>query len=123
MVLEKAKETYKKWVVIYRNIPRTERLGIGLRTDSLFLDLLELLRKATFTPILKRIELLENASVVIDSLRFFIQLLWELRDIPNEQFIAMSTDIESIGQMVGGWKRGLIAKTQPFQGKSWERKE
>lgn len=122
-VVERAKDTYKKWIFVYRNIPRAERLGIGSKIDSLFLELLESLRRAAYSPIPQKIILLEKVSIVIDSLRFFIQLLWELHDIPNEQFISLGADIESIGQMVGGWKRGLIAKTQPFPGKNWERKE
>lgn len=122
-VLEKAKNTYKSWVIIHRNIPRTERFGIGSKVDSLLLDLLELLRKVAYTPIPQKIGLLENVSIKIDSLRFFIQLLWELHIVPNTQFISLSTEVENIGQMVGGWRRGLLAKTPLFQGSGGERKE
>ncbi len=92
-------------------MPRTERFGLGSKIDLLLLDLLELLRKATYTPIHEKIIILENASIKIDSIRFFIQLLWETRLMPQEQFLSLGTDIEQIGKMIGGWKKGLLQKT------------
>ncbi len=109
-VLEKAKAVYKIWTGLHRNIERTARFGIGNKVDQLFLELLELLRKAGYTPINKKIILLESVSEHIDSLRFFIQLLWELRLISNPQYISLAADMEDLGKMVGGWKKGLLQK-------------
>lgn len=95
---------------MHRNIERTARFGIGNKVDQLFLELLELLRKAGYTPINKKIILLESVSEHIDSLRFFIQLLWELRLISNPQYISLAADMEDLGKMVGGWKKGLLQK-------------
>ncbi len=110
-VVEKTKDTYKNWITIHRNIPRTERFGIGLKIDSLFLELLEILRTATYAQIMEKIKILENGLLKIDSLRFFVQILWETRLISNSQFITLGGDIENIGKMVGGWKKGIIIKT------------
>ena len=113
-VLEKTKVVYKKWIDIHRNLERTVRFGLGTKIDNSFLDLLELLRKAVYTPINKKIILLEEASNKIDSSRFFLQLLWETKLVSNKQYISIETDIQDLGRIVGGWKKGLIIKTSAF---------
>ncbi|OGZ68381.1 MAG: hypothetical protein A3D44_01790 [Candidatus Staskawiczbacteria bacterium RIFCSPHIGHO2_02_FULL_42_22] len=68
---------YKQWMEIHRNMERSARFGIGNKIDVLFLRILELLRKSMYTPINKKILILEEVSDYIDSFRFFFQLLWE----------------------------------------------
>jgi len=119
-VVEKTKGVYKNWVIIQRNLPRAERFSLGSKIDFLFLDLLELLRKSSYTPIILKIKLLGDTLDKTDSLRFFIQLLWELKLIPNNQFSDLGGKIENIGRMINGWKKGLIIKTSA--GKTEERK-
>lgn len=105
---------YKKWVEIHRNIERTVKFGLGAKIDNLFIELLELLRKSVYTPANKKIVLLEEASNKIDSSRFFLQLLWEMRLVSNKQYILLETDIQDLGKIVGGWKKGLLSKTSAF---------
>ncbi|MCX6808661.1 MAG: four helix bundle protein [Candidatus Berkelbacteria bacterium] len=110
-VIERLKSAYKQWILIERNLPKCERFGIGQKVDNLFTDLLDLLQKASFAPMDLKISLLSQALSTIDSLRFFIQLCWELKLIPANQFTQIGGEIEDIGKMVGGWRRGLITKT------------
>ncbi|HBH16926.1 MAG TPA: hypothetical protein DDW92_01555 [Candidatus Veblenbacteria bacterium] len=110
-VVEKAKSCYKNWILIHRNLPRTERFGIGQRIDNLFLDTLELLRQATYAPLQQKTNLLTQSLGKIDSLRFFIQISWENHLISNDQFTALGTEVENIGKMLGGWRKGLQNKT------------
>ncbi|MCX6760392.1 MAG: four helix bundle protein [Candidatus Nealsonbacteria bacterium] len=105
---------------MHRNIERTARFGLGAKIDTSFIDLLELLRKAIYTPVNKKIILLEEASDKIDSSRFFLQLLWEAHLVSNKQYISLETDIEDLGRIVGGWKKRLISKTSAV--KAEERK-
>jgi hypothetical protein len=112
-VVEKVKSGYKNWIPIHRNMPRTERFGIGLKVDILFLDLLELLRKATYTPTQQKIAILEDCLNKTDSLRFFIQIMWETRLMTNTQFASLGNEIENIGKMIGGWRKGLLTKLPP----------
>ena len=120
-ILEKAKSIYKNWIKIHHNIPRTERFGIGTKTDILFLELLELLRKTVYASINEKIKILEEAISALDSLRFFVQLLWETKLISNGHYAVLGTDIESLGKMIGGWRKGLLNKTSAIQAE--ERKE
>lgn len=47
----------------------------------------------------------------VDSLRFFMQLCWELKLLPTKNFTVIGQEIEEVGKMVGGWRKGLIVKT------------
>lgn len=119
-VLEKAKIIYTNWLQIHRNIERTARFGLGLKIDNLFLELLGFLRKAVYTPADKKIILLDAAIEKTDEIRFFLQILWENKFCPNKQYILLETEIQNLGRMLGGWKRGLISKTSAI--KAEERK-
>lgn len=99
------------WIPIHRNMPRVERFGIGTRIDTKFLDLLNLLRKAAYARAEDKVEPLKNAVSTLDSLRFFLQLSWEVSLIPNKQYTRLGKDVEEIGRMVGGWKKGIEKKT------------
>lgn len=110
-VIEHLKSAYKQWISIERNLPKCERFGLGQKVDFLFTDLLDTLQKASFSPIDSKVSLLGQSLSKIDSLRFFIQLCWELKLIPSKQFTQIGQEIEEIGKMVGGWRKGLISKT------------
>ncbi|MCX6809887.1 MAG: four helix bundle protein [Candidatus Berkelbacteria bacterium] len=92
-------------------MPKCERFGLGHKIDSLFIDLLDIAQKTSFSPLNKKVHLLEDALSYIDSLRFFIQYCWELKLIPNNQFVQIGKEIENIGRMTGGWRKKIISKT------------
>lgn len=110
-MLEHTKSAYKQWLPIQRNLPICERLGLGQKIDHLFVELLDSLRKASFSPIDSKIPLLENSLSIIDSLRFFIQFCWEAKLIATKHYTLIGQEIETIGKSVGGWRRNLLTKT------------
>ncbi len=110
-MLQKLKDAYKKWVIIQRNIPRAERQGIGHKIDNIFLDILDLTRKAEYTTLNQRSLALFDILTLVDSLRFFIQLAWETKLLKDNQYIEVGKDIEVIGKMIGGWRKSLLTKT------------
>jgi hypothetical protein len=112
-VIERAKAAYKIWLIVHRKMARSERFGIGDRIDVLWLDLLDALRKAAYAPTNEKIPALEYTIRTVDSVRFFIQIAWESGLMAQSHFISLGKDIEEIGRMVGGWKRGLLTKNPP----------
>lgn len=100
---------------------RDERFGIGKRIDELLLLALEHLREASYTSGNGKIILLGKVLQHTDLLRFFLQLAWEGKMIEQKQYLLLAVEIESLGKMVGGWRKGLLAKTPPKEG--GERKE
>lgn len=121
-MLERAKTTYKLWLVVHRKMARSERFGIGDRIDSLWLDLLDALRKATYATPTEKIASLDEALRRVDAVRFFLQVAWESKLMSQSHFISLGKDIEEIGRMVGGWKKGILAKT-PAPNGAGERRE
>jgi len=110
-VIERIKNTYKQWILVERNLPKCERFGLGQKVDLLFIDLLDLMQKASFSPLEAKVSLLGDSLSRVDSLRFFVQFCWELKLIPSKQFTIIAQEIEEIGRMIGGWRKGLITKT------------
>ena len=94
---------------------REERFGIGKKIDELLLELLEMLRNASYANISRKVLLLSEARSKIDSIRFFLQLAWEAKIITTKQFETISPSVEEIGRMVGGWHKGLITKNSASQ--------
>ncbi len=54
---------------------------------------------------------MENCLVKTDNIRFFLQIMWEAKILSNQQFTTLGNDIENIGKMIGGWRKGLLIKT------------
>ncbi|MDD3531661.1 MAG: four helix bundle protein [Candidatus Pacebacteria bacterium] len=90
---------------------RSERFSIGNRIDSLWLDLLDSLRKATYSSANQKILALEASLRSVDAIRFFTQIAWEAELMAQSHFISLGNNIEEIGRMVGGWRKGLLTKT------------
>lgn len=61
------------------------------------------------------------ASEKIDMIKFFMQILWENKFCPSKQYISIEADVQSLGRMIGGWKKGLLNKTSAV--KAEERKQ
>lgn len=94
-----------------RDMPREERFGVGSKIDFLFLETFEILRRATYASGKAKTDLLQQAIENIDSLRFFVQLAWELSLLTNTRYGTLGEGVENIGRMVGGWRKGLLSKT------------
>ena len=82
--------------------------------------MLEHLRVARYAYAGEKPTVLARALNAIDSIRFFIQVAWEAKLITNKHGEELALRIEEIGKMIGGWRKGILAKTPPQGG---ERKE
>ena len=106
-------KNYHYWLVLHRDFPKTERYGLGRKIDFIFLEILESTFTAAYLPIDPKIILLGKIISRIDVLKFFSQLAWENKLIPDEKYIELSRRLEEIGRMLGGWKKGLLQKKTP----------
>ena len=96
---------------IYRNFPKVEKFGIGQKIDREFLEFLENLRTGVYSPQNEKIILLHKTIRSIDSLKFFIQLCFEINLITTKQYARIGPEIEKLGKAVGATKRNLAKKT------------
>ncbi|MCK9379130.1 MAG: four helix bundle protein [Candidatus Moranbacteria bacterium] len=57
--------------------------------------------------------MLEKIISRLDILKFFPQLAWENKLIPDEKYIELSAKLQEIGRDIGAWKKGLSEKKTP----------
>lgn len=106
-ILNKIKEGYLVWMNIVPHIPKGGRYTIGARIENKFLDLLELSYRAYFTEREKKEEKILQCILILDTLKFFVQVAWEGKLISNKQYEDVAIKLEEIGKMLGGWKKSL----------------
>src|SRR4051794_37364996 len=81
--------------------PRNHRFVLGERIERNLYDLLEILIRAKYTK--HRQELLEQANLVLEILRFQIRLAKDLQCLKGESYGSAGKAIDTLGKLVGGW--------------------
>ncbi len=110
MTLVKLKDAYKNWLALYKNFPKVERFGIGQKIERSFLDALELIFLSSYLPPEQKLPLLTKTVTRLDVLKFFLQIVWENKLLTTLQYSALLMNIEEVGRMVWGWKKGIEDK-------------
>ena len=111
VVISKEKEAYQEWLALHKNFPKVERFGIGQKIEQTFLDMLESSFTAVYLPIEQKILMLTKTISRLDIIKFFIQIAWENKLIPDAKYSILSQKLDEIGRMLGGWRKGLQNKT------------
>lgn len=104
-------EVYKVWFGYRDHFPKKSRYTLGEKIDSRFIQVLELLFVASYQSVQEKMPTVERALTGIDTLKFLLQLAWELHILDDKKYIALSEGIGEVGRQVGGWKKGLQKKT------------
>ncbi|MHB1316487.1 MAG: four helix bundle protein [Minisyncoccota bacterium] len=95
---------------IHRDFPKVERFGIGQKIENSFLDVLELTFASIYLVSEQKILMLARTIAKLDNLKFFMQLAWESKLMSTEKYAGISKELEEIGRMLGGWRKGLFEK-------------
>jgi len=85
---------------------------LGGKIEDYFLGLLENIFVAIYLTPEQKIPKLIISISKLDGIKFFLQIAWENKCIPNEKYATLSEDLNQIGRMLGGWKKGLESKNQ-----------
>lgn len=109
-VLAKTSEAYKLWHEYLKRFPRTSHYSLGTKIDGLFTSLIETLIKAGYAPKDKKGPYIEQATALLDTLKFFIQTSWEMKLLDNNKYQTLSQPLHEIGKMLWGWNRYLDEK-------------
>ncbi len=110
-VLQKITSAYKLWHEMLPHIPRLTRYSLGEKVNLLFIELIELTLIATYTGKDHKAAVVQKASVKLDTLKYFLQIAWELKAIDNKKFTTLSQPLSECGKMFGGWRKQLIKET------------
>ncbi len=96
------------WIVIAPHMPRVSRFTFGSRIENKFLDLIELTYISYFTEKDKKSEKISECILLLDTLKFLITVGWEAKLISNKHCEELSTKLNEVGKMFGGWKKNIV---------------
>lgn len=110
-ILQKASDAYKLWHEILNHFPRLSRFTLGAKIDALFLETVELILLAGYSPKHQKLTIVLRAGTKLDALKFFLQVGWELKVMDNKRYARLSEPLIEVGKMLGGWRKQLESNT------------
>ena len=93
------------------HIPKVSRYTIGTKVDNLFTDYLEYSLLARYADRQDKTDHISKLIVAFDSLKFFLQILWDLKILDNKKYSHLSQQLAEIGKMIGGWNKYVKNET------------
>ena len=111
--MQKLVEAYKIWHDYLVNFPRLSKYTLGKKIDSIFTDCLELLLLAKYSDKNSKLLLINKAITKFDSLKFFLQIAWEIKALDNKKYLHLSKPLTEIGRMLGGWRKQSLKQNSP----------
>lgn len=110
-ILKKIFDFYKIFYQCVKIFPKKDQYSLGKRCEDYLLLFMECVVLAASLPKERKLKALEVANMKFDMLKIFIRLAHELKMIDNKKYLALGTEIQEIGKMLGGWIRSLNTKT------------
>lgn len=110
-MIEHTIAVYKIWHQYRSDFPKSARYTLGDKIDTTFIRVLEFIFVASYQSKTEKLPTLRSAIRNIDILKFFLRVAWELQVLDNKKYANISEEVESLGRMVGGWKKGIESKT------------
>jgi hypothetical protein len=107
-ILQNIKEAYLLWYGYYQILPKTHRHSLGVKIDSLFVEIIEAVTVAEFLSKEEKLPWIRLAIRKTDTLKVLLMVLWETKSLDNKKYIALSLKIETIGRMLGGWNGRIL---------------
>ena len=109
-IIYKLIEVYKLWQGYLLHFPKTSRYTLGKKIDHCFIKITENIYKAQYLIGSRKIPALEEASLKLDLLRFFLKISWEIEALDNKKYAILSKRLDEIGRMLGSWISNLKQK-------------
>ena len=92
-------------------MPKKSRYTLGDKIDGLFIQVLELLFIASYQSKAEKLPTIAAALRKSDILKFMLGIAWETHALDTKKYAAISEEMQELGRMIGGWKKGLESKT------------
>jgi hypothetical protein len=112
-VVLKLKDTYALWQQYLNHFPKQNRYTLGSKIDDVFLVAIEFCFLASYANKDTKIIHLERCISRVDLLKLLLQLAWEIRALDTQKYIALSEQLQEVGRMLGGWRKGLDKNSAP----------
>ncbi len=106
-IIQRLKEGYLIWIKVAEHIPKEKRYTIGSRIENTFLDALGLSHAAYVAEKGAKLRMVIECVRKLDSLKFLVQIAWELKLISHKEYGILGEKLEESGRMLGGWKKNI----------------
>ncbi len=106
IIINKTLSAYKKWQIVQKNIPKIHRYSLGIKIDTYFVDILEMINYAQFGE--KKTLYLEKAIIQNNILKSLLLILLEIDCIDKDKYIDICKDLEELGKIAYTWKNKTI---------------
>lgn len=106
---------YKIWHEYLSRFSKNHRYTLGFKIDSLFVEIIEIIYQAQYISWAQKLSYLNRGSSKLDTLKFFLQILWEIDGIDDKKYINISKHIAEVGKMLGGWIKEVNLKNQTLR--------
>ncbi len=113
--MRKVKDAYALWHGCHATLPKTHRHSLGLRIDTIFIEVIEAISAAQFLQRHEKLPFVRFAIKKTDTLKVLLLILWECKSLDNRRYLELSARIEEFGKMLGGWNGQLVKKKLPRQ--------
>lgn len=104
------KDTYALWQQFLISFPKQNRYTLGTKIDGIFLNAIEFCFLASYASKETKLVHLERCISRVDLLNLLLQLAWDVRALDNQKYIRLAEQLNEVGRMLGGWKKGLTTK-------------
>lgn len=112
-LLQKVKTVYISWYSYYQTLPKLHRHSLGQRIDSLFIETMEAISVASFLQKEEKLPWIKVAVRKIDTAKLLLMVLWETKSLDDKKYILLSTQLEEVGKMLGGWNGQISKQNSP----------
>ncbi len=110
-IIQHLVSVYKLWHEFLPHTSRDIRYTLGAKIDNLLIETIELIFVASYLGKQQKLPYLQRANAKLDLAKFFLQMFWDIKALDSKKYISLSEKLENIGKMLGGWQKGIEAKT------------
>jgi len=99
-------KTYKFYLTLYginQFLPKKDRYTLGIKSENLTMEILEMLYEANSKSGAARLELLEKIDLKLKILQAVIRLCLDSKALDQNKYLNLQTPLQEIGKMLGGW--------------------
>ena len=92
--------------------PKKDRFALGQKCENLTLDLLESLFVANSKKDDEKLRYLYDIDIRLKILQTFVHIINDVRAVEAKDYLIMSSALEELGRMLGGWIKSLKPKNE-----------
>lgn len=109
-IITKSYELLRYTIPILHKFPRNYKFTLADRIQNQLSDLLELYIEAYYTPPEGKKALLTKANITLEKTRHYFRLCFDMGLYSSLKYKELSTMLEEIGRMTGGWIKSINNK-------------